>query len=265
MITNGEFDSAIAELRALYDSGQETVPLFEISWRLAQAHIFSAEDVLTRTKNREEASRRFDEGEFWIRRTIELNPDDHIGYFWTAALIGQRGMMDGALSSLRGAGDMRTNLQTAAALNPHAAHVYYTASILYLALPRLISFGDRDAAVNFARAGVDLQLRVYELGGIVQIKEDFYLQLARSLWDRNWNHRRRDRERTAKINSIESHEHPFDRAMRYEARIELRPLSDREEALEILRQVETRLAGRELNYSDQRDWDELQSLKAEWQ
>lgn len=263
-IANGEFDTAIVGLRRMYESGHETIPEFEITWRLAQAFIFSAEDKLARDNDKDAAVRRFNEGEIWVNRTIELNPDDHIGYFWAAVLIGQRGMMDGPLSSLRSAGDMRSNLQTAASMNPFASHVYYTASILYLALPRLISFGDRDAAVNFARAGVDLQYRMYEIGGTVQIKEDFSLQLARSLWDRNWNRRRREREHAAKINAIESYDHPFDRAMRYEARIQLRPLSDREEALEILAQVEARLAGRERNYSDQRDWDELQRLKTEW-
>ncbi len=261
MLVRGEFDAALSMLLDIYAQPAHVYPEYEITWRIAQAYLFRGDNAMFQGQDEQTYIDDYDQAEIWVNRTLELAPDKHFGYFWNAALIGQRGMMNGPLNSLVSSGEMLDMLNEAARLDPERGYVYYLASFLYQLLPRVISFGDRDAAVCMARAGIYYQDRMFENGIITHRYQDYYLQLARSLWDRNWSLAKRQREQEDKREDLARTQDPFERAKLFEAIVEIPAMSDREEARMILQQVRSRLDYENRIYADYRDWLKLDELE----
>ncbi|AFG37133.1 hypothetical protein [Spirochaeta africana] len=264
LVMDGEFRAAIDQLKEYLEDEDRDFPELEIAWRMAQITQYAGEDAWYRDADSDTIAQWFERSEQWVEHTIEIAPDEHHGYFWDAALIGQRAMVRGPLNSLFAAPDMRDRLIEAAEHEPYAGHVYYAASILYHQLPRMISFGDRDAAVSLARAAVAYQKIMLEFEVIPKATEGFYLQLARSLWTRNWSRQRRLQEQQRKREKLQNLEHPFERAKHFEGRFSIPSMSDREEARMLIDQVAVRLNGDDLVYIDRRDRERLQELQEAW-
>ncbi|MFW6363583.1 MAG: hypothetical protein ACOC0D_07020 [Spirochaeta sp.] len=264
MLLNGDFTSAVSVLEEYYADPPSDVPLLEIVWRLAQATQYAAEDAWSRDRDKEIIDDWFAQSEQWVRLTVEIAPEEHHGYFWKAALIAQQAQVRGPLNSLFAAPEMRDLLIQASELEPQAGHIYYAASYLYHLLPRMISFGDRDAAVSLARAGLWHQRVMQEQRIVPKVTEGFPLQLARALWTRNWSHERRVQGQREKRSELTRTDHPFERAMLFEGSRSIPDVGDREEALQIIAEVEQRLSYPNPVYADRRARGWLDDLKEAW-
>ncbi|THB62552.1 MAG: hypothetical protein D6B26_07665 [Spirochaetaceae bacterium] len=264
LLARGELTEAVELLTAYYQEPADIQPL-QIAWRLAQSHIYIADHLMYQGISDDRVEAAFDTAQEWLDVAMEIDDSQHFAYFWQAALIGQRGIYNGPLNSLATSGQMRDLLIKSAQMEPTAGYIYYTASFLYELLPRFFSFGDRDAAVSLARTGIMYHLKMVEDGLVVHDFQDNRLQLARALWHRDWDQEKRRAEQAVKRDMLKQVADPFERAKLMEGIMEIPEMSDRQEALVILDQVQARLDYPDRLYADERDWEKLMQLRAAWQ
>ena len=130
---------------------------------------------------------------------------------------------------------MRDLLKSAVALEPDHSQSYYVLGQLYEQVPGFpISFGNVDYSVSLGRKSVDLLEARYEMGIEKEIDYDFYTELAKHLYKRNWVSDKRMRDQKRKRSQYESAKHPLEKNFHYEGLVELDPISDREEAKRLL-------------------------------
>lgn len=219
----------------------------ELAWRRARA-LLSDTDVRHRSGELgdSEARERLSRGEEAGRRAIELAPDIAEAHFWTGSNIGLNGRIRGVLRALSSASGVRDFAAEALRQDPDLKEAHFLLGVLYRELPGgIISFGNSSYAVSFGRRAVELHEREYEAGAVPFRYFDFYLELAESLWDRNWSGSRRSNRMGSIAESYRNEEAPFEKGKYYEGTAAIPDRGDREEARELLRFVirELREAG----------------------
>ena len=73
----------------------------ELYWRLARTALKLGDEAEKSGTGPEMLLEIFEEGESYASRAIELDADNHLGYFWKSANIGRWGQIKGVLNALR--------------------------------------------------------------------------------------------------------------------------------------------------------------------
>jgi tetratricopeptide (TPR) repeat protein len=239
----------------------------ELYWRLARAWLNLGDEAEDGGAAEEALLAFFESGEAEAQKAIDADPDNHLGYYWKSANIGRWGQVKGILNSLFKAKPMRDLLQQALTVEPEHADSYYVLGQLYEQVPGFpVSFGDKDYAVSLGRKSVDLQEQQVRTGIEEEIDYDFYTEMAKHLWERNYSASRRVREQGRKESKYQSIPDPMEKNFYYEAAVSLKNISDREEALElinwVIRELQN-LPGRTDSQDD--DLKEAREVLESWQ
>ena len=198
---------------------------------------------------------------------IAANPQNNLGYYWKSSNIGRWGQVKGILNSLFKAAPMKELLVKDLSLDANHPDAYFVLGQLYRELPGSpLSFGDSDAAVSLGRMAVDLRVQAVKSGKEKELSYGYYLQLAKSLWKRNLSAAKRASGLAKKQAAWESAKTPLEKGSAYEATLQLKAVSDREEARELvnwmiaeLSKIGSRTAGQD------DDLKEAKETLAEWQ
>ena len=207
----------------------------EIYWRLARAWLNLGDQAEDKGAKGDALLAYFAKGEELAQKGIDADPNNHFAYFWKSATGGRWGQVKGILNSLFKAKPMRVLLQKALTLKPDHADSYYVLGQLYEQVPGApLSFGDKDWAVSLGRKAVDLRSAQVQAGEEKDIYYDYHTELAKHLWERNWNVAKRQKEQAGKASKYAAKSDPMEKNWYYEGTLTLKNLSDREEARELL-------------------------------
>jgi tetratricopeptide (TPR) repeat protein len=239
----------------------------ELHWRLARAWLNLGDEAEDAGTVEEALLAYFEKGEAEAQKAIEADPKNHLGYYWKSANIGRWGQVKGILNSLFKAKPMRDLLQQAVAVEPEHADSYYVLGQLFEQVPGFpVSFGDKDYAVSLGRKSLDLHEQQVRTGIEDKINYDFYTEMAKHLWERNYSAAKRGREQARKVSKYESTSDPMEKNFYYEAAVSLKNMSDREEALEMINWVIRELQGLSGRTDSQNDdLQEARELFESWQ
>ncbi|AFG37776.1 hypothetical protein [Spirochaeta africana] len=237
----------------------------EVLWRLARAQLGYGGSREDAGAGDDELLAIFEQGEQYADQAIQADAANVEGYFWKASNIGRWGQTKGILDSLFKASDMRDLLIQAIEIDASHPDSYYVLSQLYVAVPRMISFGNNDYGVNLARKAVSLMEEQVAAGTRDHISYGFYITLAEALDSRGWSQRRRNREHSRRVSDYRSAESPLERGWYFEGTVTIPEMSDSEEARMVLqdmiRQIERMPEPRVYDLRDLEDARELlQSL-----
>lgn len=259
------------DLRSLLDEAQSSAQTprqrAEVYWRRARFVLVLVDrDRAAGNTPDSELVERLEQGEAYAQQAIDADPSLAEGHFWMAANMGRRGQVRGVLNSLFMAGGVRDFAQAAISRDENLAEAYHLLGILYRELPGgIISFGDDQRAVSLGRRAVDLNRDAYQAGDADDIFYQYQIELAQSLWERNWNARRRDREHSRQQSAFRSASTPLERAFAYEGASAIRSGTDREEALAMIQSVIRELESRGTLSQAQRDHlAEARTLRDDW-
>jgi tetratricopeptide (TPR) repeat protein len=258
--TKSLIESSMAEAK----SGAEKA---ELHWRLARAWLNLGDEAEDSGTKEEALLAYFESGEAQAQKAIEADANNHLGYYWKSANIGRWGQVKGILNSLFKAKPMRDLLQQAVAVEPEHADSYYVLGQLFEQVPGFpVSFGDKDYAVSLGRKSLDLHEQQVRAGIEEEIDYDFYTEMAKHLWERNYSAARREREQGRKKSKYQSISDPMEKNFYYEAAVSLKDTSDREEALELINWVirELRNISKRTDSQDD-DLKEAEEVLASWQ
>jgi len=258
--TKSLIESSLAEAK----SGAEKA---ELHWRLARAWLNLGDEAEDSGTAEEALLAYFESGEAEAQKAIDADANNHLGYYWKSANIGRWGQVKGILNSLFKAKPMRDLLQQAVAVEAEHADSYYVLGQLFEQVPGFpVSFGDKDYAVSLGRKSLDLHEQQVKAGIEDEINYDFYTEMAKHLWERNYTAARRAREQGRKKNKYQSISDPMEKNFYYEAAVTLEGDSDREEALELINWVIRELKGLSGRTDSQEDdLKEAEEVLASWQ
>ncbi len=218
----------------------------------------------------DEARELLREAEEDAERAIELDPDLADSYFWKGAAMGTRGVIRGVLRALFMASSIRDLGEAALERNPEHTESHFLLAQLHDELPgRPLSFGNDARAVSMARRAFDLheeQRETWQEELEVEMSYDSVeVGLAERLWSRNWSERRRERRHAGLRDDYAEADTPLERSYAYEGSLDLDPMSDRDEAREILARVLDRLEAVEEPTRRQRsDRNHARELADDW-
>jgi tetratricopeptide (TPR) repeat protein len=257
--TKSLIESSMAEA----GSGAEKA---ELHWRLARAWLNLGDEAEDSGTEGEALLTFFERGEAEAEKAIQADANNHLGYYWKSANIGRWGQVKGILNSLFKAKPMRDLLQQAVAANPQHADSFYVLGQLFEQVPGFpVSFGDKDYAVSLGRKSIDLHEQQLRSGEEEEINYDFYTEMAKHLWERNYSAAKRAREQDKKQSKYRSISDPMEKNFYYEAAVSLKNMSDREEALELINWVIRELEGLSKRTDSQNDdLQEAKEVLASW-
>jgi hypothetical protein len=238
----------------------------ELYWRAARETLELGDIAEKQGKAQADILSVFTEGEGYADKAIAADPGNDLGYYWKSANIGRWGQVKGILDSLFKAQPMKDLLVKELSINPDRSDAYYVLGQLYRELPGWpVSFGDMAAAASLGRKAVDLREAQFQAGTAKELVYGFSVELAKTLWKRNWSATTRASElknRKAKAGSVST---PLDKGSYYEATIDVTNVSDREEAKSLVQAVVDQLGTRQdLTAGDQKDLDKAKKVLKGW-
>ena len=238
----------------------------ELYWRLARTTL-EVGDLLELDGVEEKVLlNTFIEGEEYADKSIELNPDSYWGYYWKSANSGRWGEVKGILNSLFKAKPMRDLLRQALTIYPEHPDSFYVLGIMYRKVPGFpISFGSADKAVSLGRKSIDAQRAEFEAGMANEIKLSYFMELARSLKERNWSASKRGKKSASKADDFAKETDVLEKNFNYEGTVDIPEVSDEEEAIDIMRRVIAEFRARPfLKDSHRTDMDEALVDLEDW-
>jgi len=210
----------------------------ELYWRLARAYLNIGDDAEDDGADEKALLEIFQAGEEAASKAIDLDPNNHLAYYWKSGNIGRWGQTKGILNSLFKAKPMRKLLTRAIEINPEHADSYYVLGQLYEQVPGFpLSFGNVDASVSLGRKAVVLHNQQVASGEEDELRYDFFTELAKHLYERDWKSTKRSKEQAKKSSKYGSEKDILEKNFYYEGTIDLKKVSDREEAVPLLRWV----------------------------
>ncbi|TFG64964.1 MAG: hypothetical protein E4H36_01445 [Spirochaetales bacterium] len=236
--TSGEHEAGLRfleyQLPELTDTREKTDALI----LLAQFSLNWSQQLEKKGARKEELLQLLMRGRTWADDAISLDPYNEKAYFWRASTLGRWGQVKGLFEALSRTREMREDLIRSVEINPSYTPSWYVLSMLYEQLPGgIISFGDPDISVSLGRKAAASQDSKAAGKEERRIGWDYYIQLARSLMKRNWDPKRRIREKGEKAAAYENAVGVFEKGSLYEGICEIESISDRKEAESILRWV----------------------------
>ena len=210
----------------------------EVYWRLSRLSMLFGDRADERNEPKSALYDFFQEGEDYGRKAMALDPDNHLGYFWTASNVGRWAQVNMGIRALRKSRIVRDLLAESIEKNSEYALAYFALAQMYKFVPgKPISFGSVDSAVSLARRGVDLYYERLRADG----EEDHYygyeIELALNLQKRDWDLAKRRQEQPEKSRRYQNADSVLEKNVYYEGIVEIEPLSDRDEAEAILRRI----------------------------
>jgi tetratricopeptide (TPR) repeat protein len=211
---------------------------FEILWRLARATMEYGNDKEDEGYGKDQLIAIYQEGVAYAEQAIAVDPKQPRGYFWKSANLGRWGEVKGIMESLNMAKEMRELLITCIKLDAEFGLGWHVLGILYERVPGgIISFGDKNFSVSLARKAIDTHEAALKKGIDEEINYGYYVELARHLEKRNANESKRKKIQRKAKEEYKSASDLFEKNCYYEATINQKSMSDREEALELIRWV----------------------------
>lgn len=263
-------DRALGRGGALGSGGLSEREQAELYMRRARAIVAEVElSYYSDEMPGDEARRLLSEAEEHAERAIELNPELADSYFWKGAAMGTRGVIRGVLRALFMAGSIRDLGEAALERNPDHTESHFLLAQLYDELPgRPLSFGNDARAVSLARRAHDLH-EAERLDWEIEMRYDSVeVGVAERLWSRNWSERRRERRHDGIREDYADATDALERSYTYEGSLELKPISDRDEARQILSNVIERLeaveAAGELSRRQRTDLEAAREHAEDW-
>lgn len=233
----------------------------ELYWRAARECIELGDVAEKDKKPKDILFKTFEEGEGYANKGIEADANSYQCYYWKSANIGRWGQIKGILNSLGKAGPMKDLLTKAITINLGHSDSYFVLGQLYRELPGWpVSFGNIDFAVSLGRKAVDLRAEQYKSGVERDGAYNFSVELAKTLWKRNWPADKRLAEQKNQAARYAAAANALDKACNYDGTVTLKNVSDREEAralvtwaIQSMESLPTRTAGQEKDLVDARD------------
>jgi tetratricopeptide (TPR) repeat protein len=244
-------------------SGKEKAELY---WRAARETLELGDQAEDAKQPAAAILKIFEEGEGFANKAIEADPQNDLGYYWKSSNIGRWGQTKGILNSLFKAGSMKDLLVKVVGLNKDRSDAYHVLGQLYRELPgRPLSFGNIDEAVSLGRAAVDLRIALVQAGQEKAVNYNYYTELAKSLYKRNWPAKTRASEKDKKASKYAAAKDPLAKAMAYEATSPLEGGSDREEAKSLVQWAISELESLAApTAADRKDLDKARKVLAGW-
>jgi tetratricopeptide (TPR) repeat protein len=234
----GKFADARALLLDAAAQSQDGKEKAELYWRVSRETIELGDLAEKSKKPTDEVLGFFVEGEGYADKAIAADPANDLGFFWKSANIGRWGQVKGVFNALGKATDIRDLLLKVLSINPDRSDAYFVLGQLYRELPGWpISFGNNDWAVSLGRKAVDLNAQEVADGKEKDNGFDFSTELAKTLRGRGWSAANRLSEQKRKADKYAAATTPFEKACFYEGTVDLKNLSDAQEAKEIVQEV----------------------------
>jgi tetratricopeptide (TPR) repeat protein len=239
----------------------------ELYWRAARETLELGDEAEDRKQSKDAIVKLFEQGEKYADMAIAADPQNNLGYYWKSSNIGRGGQVKGILNSLARAKPMRELLVKDLSLDPNHPDAYFVLGQMYRELTTAgpLSFGNIDTAVSLGRMAVDARVQAVQSGKEKELSYAYYLELAKSLWKRNLTAAKRAAVQQKLQSAWQAGKTPLEKGSAYEAAIQLKAVSDREEARELvnwmiaeLSKIGSRTAGQE------DDLEEAKETLAEW-
>jgi hypothetical protein len=233
----------------------------ELYWRAARETLELGDEAEDRTQSKDAILKLFEQGEKYADMAIAADPQNNLGYYWKSSNIGRWGQVKGILNSLFKAKPMKELLVKDLSLDAAHPDAYYVLGQLYRELPGSpVSFGDSDAAVSLGRMALEARAQAIQSGKEKEPSYGYYLQLAKSLWKRNLTTAKRAAVQQKLQAAWKAAKTPLEKGSAFEATVQLKALSDREEAREIvnwmiaeLSKIASRTAGQDSDLADAKE------------
>ena len=256
-----EHSQAIELLESALPEVSNSEERAEIFWRLSRAHLQLGDQRKKDGSSEDQLLSIFENGGNYANQAIEADPANVNGYFWKSTNIGRWGQTKGIYESLTKASEMRDLLIESIDIDSEHADSYFVLSQLYAAVPRLISFGNNDYAVNLARKSIALMEEQISTGARDFASYSFYITLAEALNERGWSQRKRNREHQRRIADYQAATSPLERGWYYEGTISIPEMPDTQEAEMILRDIIQQIERKpNPRIHDLRDLDDARTL-----
>jgi hypothetical protein len=208
----------------------------EVQWRLARAADNVGDtDYKAKAITADQALKIFEEGESWADKAIKSNPALAEAYFWKSASMGLWGQTKGVLDSLFKAGPMHDNLKIALQYDPEYVDAFYVLGELFEKVPGWpLSFGNVEYSVSLGRKAIALMEPQISSGKLRGRNYSAYIALANHLWARNWDSNRRSAAKADQLKQYNERKDYMEKNFFFEGTLNLQPVSDRDEAREIV-------------------------------
>lgn len=179
-------------------------------WHLARLQLDRAVIAMDEGASNTALNPMFSAADSYAQQSIDTHPTSH-GHFYKAATLAVWSGTQRNLGSLSLISSAHKHLESAVSIDPTYADAWHTLGQLYLELPGWpISFGNIVHAASFARKATAVATRD-------PLPYDYYMGLARILWQRNWSSSKRTREMAKLLGRFQSGKNEFDRNTYFEA------------------------------------------------
>jgi tetratricopeptide (TPR) repeat protein len=238
----------------------------EVYWRLARVHVYLGDASEDAGDPKGTTLSIFEQGEEYADKSIQLNPGNHLGYYWKSGNIGRWGQVKGILNALAKAKPMKILLVQAININPNHADSFHVLGELYDELPGFpVSFGNIDSSVSLARKCIALHEMDRATGREVDKRHDYYIKLAKHLHKRNWDAEKRNDNQPEKKKKYNKENDILEKNFYFEGTLSLKNMPDRNEAEAIINEIIAELEGMAHRNKQQNDHlADAKELKAGW-
>ncbi len=213
-----------------------------VYWRLARDTFDVANARETAAGSGKPYLSLYEQSDRYADRAIALDPRSAKAYYWKAACVGKIAQIQNLLRAFLSAGTVRDLLFTAGRLDPSDGEIWYVLAQLYSQIPGFpISFGNTAYAVSLGRKGLAARIAQVAERTEPNVPEDYYIQLARELVRRNWSEAERASRKAEEAAKYRATSNPVTRNFYYEGVVTIPKLSDRAEAVDLVKGVIARL------------------------
>ena len=234
----GKYTEAKTYLFNILKDSLSTENKVEIYWRLSRECLLYGDNEEKRGTPKKQLLLIYEEGESYANKAIELAADNHLGYFWKSGNIGRWGQTKGIFEALNKAERMKELLYKAILINAVHSTSFHVLGELYEQVPGFpLSFGNVEYSVSLAKKAIDLNQEQYENGTEEEITYLYYIKYAIHLYKRRWSASTRNRKHENMKNQYYSKTDILEKNCFYEGVTTIKNMSDREEAVEVIRMV----------------------------
>jgi hypothetical protein len=238
LVDEEKHQEALQALEAALKSETSGPARCEVLWRLARASLYLGDAAEREGAKAAQLLAFYERGERYGQLAIDADPSSFRGYFWKSGNAGRWGQVKGVLNALAKAKEMQKLLARAAELAPSDKGAFYVLGQLYDEVPGFpIGFGDIGHSVNLGRRGLDLMEREIREGAEDRPDFDYFTELAKHLYHRNWSAEKRAKAAADGKAKLAAATDELTRGMYYESTVALPEISDRDEAKSLLRKA----------------------------
>ena len=238
LLDRGNVEASLDLLQSHAESADSSKTAAAILWRCSRASLIIGEIKEREGVSKKEVMEIYERGIEYAEKAIEKDSRSHQAYFYRASNIGKLSQMKSVFEAFNRVTDIRDDLRRAVTIKPDFSIAWYVLGILYEQVPGgIISFGNIEYSVSFARKSIETMQKELSSGDGERIYYDYYTELAKHLYKRNWSSERRKREHPQLLAQYKKQYSIFDKTKFFEGTVDLEPVSDRTEAKTILTRI----------------------------